>query len=156
MARYEDKLSHFFECLENGSSDKETSESLKQFREIFYDYDFIIHRWTWGWKLYIFMANVGIVQLCFEDAYPEQAWITDLLVAKSSRRIGIGRELLKICEKTAILLHVSKLSLWADSSSWVVDWYQKEGFCITTDYRDIYGHCYMEKQLNQQDDHGKI
>ena len=121
-------ITEFERALREGPATPEMTELVDGFREIFYDYSYMFHHWEWGWRLYIFLNAEGFVMLSFEDGFPHNTWITDLLVRHDCRKIGMGTELMNICEQTAALLGCERISLWADAESWVCGWYQGRGF----------------------------
>ena len=139
-------IAKFESCWSSGGAPEPVmKEKLEQFRTIFYDYDVIIQRWSWGWCFYIFISHSGIVRLNFPFNQPEVAIISDLVVKKSSRRTGIGRELMDICEKTAILMEARTLGIWADPKAWPIVWYQRLGFL--RHHTPMTGDAYLEKPL---------
>lgn len=139
----------FEKCLPSGDTqDPVLKEKLEKFRAIFYDYDVITQRWSWGWCFYIFISHSGIVRLNFPFNQPDVAVISDLVVEKTSRRIGIGGELMDICEKTAILMEARALGIWADPKDWPIAWYQRLGFQRW--YTPMTEDTYLEKPLKLQ------
>lgn len=91
----------------------------------------IIHRnrWHWGRK-HTIVANDGasLCQLSVEDDNPSVAWLSDVIVAGEYQQQGYGNELLSLAKMEARQMGATYLCLWAESKSWVVQWYERNGF----------------------------
>lgn len=99
----------------------------------------IIHKniWHWGRGDIIVIANgCGLCTVSVEDDNPNVAYLSGVSVCESSRRMGLGNELLKLSKQHAREMGAKMLRLWADPEQWVVDWYKRHGFtqqCVFDD-----------------------
>ena len=72
--------------------------------------------------------GLGIVSLQIDKSEPHAGCIYNLSVHISSRRQGIGNELLKYVENFAKSQNLKEVYLTADKGSFVYDWYIRHGF----------------------------
>lgn len=99
-----------------------------------------IHRniWRWGRKDTIVIADGrALCQLSVEDENPAVAHLSGVSVCESSRRMGLGNELLELSKQHAREMGAKMLCLWADPEQWMVDWYKRHGFKQQCVYDDV-------------------
>lgn len=91
----------------------------------------IIHKniWRWGRGDIIVIANGrGLCSVSIEDDNPAVAHLSGVSVCESSRRMGLGNELLELSKQHAREMGAKMLCLWAGPEQWVVEWYKRHGF----------------------------
>ena len=91
----------------------------------------LIHHnyWYWGDSYYIIMNDgLGMVSLQVDKKEPEAGCINNLSVHISTRKQGIGNELLKYVEQFAKSINLKEIYLKCDKTSFVYPWYKRNGF----------------------------
>ena len=99
----------------------------------------IIHKniWRWGRSDIIIIADgCGLCTVSVEDDNPAVAYLSGVSVCESSRRMGLGNELLELSKQHAKEMGAKMLRLWADPEQWVTDWYKRHGFAQQCMYDD--------------------
>lgn len=81
---------------------------------------------------------------------PEVVTIANLQVDSKVRGEGRGRELLQFCEKMARQKMFDKIQLKAQSGSWMMKWYIREGYePFSEDDSTGVMYTWLEKDLNK-------
>lgn len=102
----------------------------------------------WGKKTIIISTFAdGVVALDVDDEQPYVGWIHDLVVDESSRKQGIGTELLEAAIEEAKIKGCNKVCLWADPVEWLLKWYESKGFIEME--RGEYGMVRMLKMIHE-------
>ena len=84
-------------------------------------------------------------------AQPEVVTIANLQVDSRVRGKGRGRELLQFCEKMARQKMFDKIHLKAQSGSWMMKWYIREGYePFSEDDSTGVMYTWLEKDLNKE------
>ena len=107
----------------------------------------IIHRnkWFWGNCSTIVAADgFGLCRVSVEHN-DNIAYLSDVIVAPSHQKQGIGNELLEVAESEARRMGASKLMLWTIPGSWMVGWYGRRGYLYM--WKDANGIVVMGKNL---------
>ena len=93
----------------------------------------VIHKnvWHWGRGDIIAIANGrGLSTISVENGIPNVAYLSGISVCESSRRMGLGNQLLDLSKQHAWEMGAKELRLWADPGKWVFDWYKRHGFQV--------------------------
>jgi len=109
-----------------------------------------INTWPWGKEItHVCKDGLGYVSLTFEKGY-DFCFIHDLVVHESVRKRGRGQALLDLAEKEAIDSFGKKAtSLRVIPSSWMKEWYERNGYTEWEDspYGSVKGYVEMRKEL---------
>ena len=82
---------------------------------------------------------------------PEVVTIANLQVDSKVRGEGRGRELLQFCEKIARQKMFDKIQLKAQTGSWMMKWYIREGYePFAQDDNTGVMYTWLEKELNKE------
>lgn len=82
---------------------------------------------------------------------PEVVTIANLQVDSKVRGEGRGRELLRFCEKIARQKMFDKIQLKAQTGSWMMKWYIREGYePFAQDDNTGVMYTWLEKELNKE------
>ena len=82
---------------------------------------------------------------------PEVVTIANLQVDSKVRGEGRGRELLQFCEKIARQKMFDKIQLTAQTGSWMMKWYIREGYePFAQDDNTGVMYTWLEKELNKE------
>ena len=90
-----------------------------------------IHRNIWNWgrgDIIVIADGRALCTVSVEDENPAVAYLSDVSVCESSRRMGFGNELLELSKEHAREMGAKMLCLWADPEQWMVEWYKRHGF----------------------------
>ena len=104
--------------------------------------NYFLHQntWDWGRSEFIVIADgAALCQVSVETDNPSIAWLTDLSVCELSRGRGYGNQLLKYAKERARAMGAAILCIWVDSCQWMLEWYIRNGFRISTTKGQIYG-----------------
>ena len=99
----------------------------------------IIHKNNWRWgrgDIIVIADGRGLCTVSVEDENRAVAYLSGVSVCESSRRMGLGNELLELSKQHAREMGAKMLCLWADPEQWVVDWYKRHGFMQENVYED--------------------
>ena len=72
----------------------------------------------------------GIVRLTFPNNFKHLCFISTLIVDICQRERGIGTQLLKHAEHVAKCEKCTQVTLEVDKTSWLKDWYLKNGYSV--------------------------
>lgn len=105
---------------------------------------FVYHlcNWYWGKTIKIITNDgLGTIRVSIDDEHPAVAIIDSFSVANEFHGNGYGNILLNEVERyiRETLVNVHTIVLYADKTSWVTDWYKRNGYKTTeeTDYEYI-------------------
>ena len=109
------------------------TEILNELKEEYKDkWIFHYQKWTRQNSIFIMKKNgeamIHVSRLPGDDSI----FLSDLYVTEDFRGDNLGNELMDICEKIAHKIKVNEIELDAYSNSWVIEWYKKLGFHITS------------------------
>lgn len=91
------------------------------------------HQWSDHDSIYIRNADGGVTV----NIYPDRtAAIYDLIVYPESRGRRMGALLLQLAIQTAKADHCDVLFLWPDAEPWVIEWYEREGFQMSPEFKN--------------------
>ena len=99
----------------------------------------IIHKNIWHWgrgDIIVIADGRGLCTVSVEDDNPAVAYLPDVSVCESSRRMGFGNELLELSKQHAREMGTKMLCLGADPEQGTVDWYKRHGFTQQCVYDD--------------------
>ena len=91
-----------------------------------------VNLWWWGkTNTLVHREGIATVELQFDDNYPAIVFVKGVSVLSQNRRMGIGTEMLLLCEEIARIEGKQFLQLNADKeNNWLVNWYKKLGYII--------------------------
>ena len=91
----------------------------------------------------------GICRLTLDRKCPYVCFVSTLIVNKSSRRKGVGKQLLQAVEQIAKRKKCIRISLQVENNSWKKDWYKRDGYYVIADGYDE-GMIIMSKELKEE------
>jgi len=114
------------------------------------DKNFIYHLQVLDWGEYFHIIERGGLAICsayiFNDN-DEALYIEGLSVNECIRKRKMGTILLDMYEILAIEMKRRYILLFVQKGSWVEEWYLRRGFVYHSDYIDMPGHIWMQKQI---------